>query len=120
VGYQDRIPMPSVFPIGQKVNLPGHFSEDVTLEGVREIAGGFELRVRLADGSLEGLGRLSIAHHGPIKHVASALVLPTDGEAESEFMDLDPAANRKIQLAAEDIVIEYETSHGRECEGSVI
>jgi superfamily II DNA or RNA helicase len=65
---------------------------------------------------LEGLGRLSIARHGPIKHVASALVLPTDGEAESEFMDLDPAAKRKIELAAEDIVIEYETSHGRECE----
>jgi SNF2 family DNA or RNA helicase len=45
--------MPGVFPIGQKVNLPGHFNELVTLEGVREIAGGFELRVRLADGSLE-------------------------------------------------------------------
>ncbi len=43
---------------------------------------------------LEGLGRLSIARHGPIKHVASALVLPTDDEAESEFMDLDRAASR--------------------------
>ena len=69
---------------------------------------------------LEGLGRLSIARHGPIKHVASALVLPTDDEAESEFMDLDRAASRKIELAAADIVIEYETSHGRECERSVI
>lgn len=65
---------------------------------------------------LEGLGRLSIARHGPIKHVASILVLAADGEAESEFMDLDPATKRKIELAAEDIVIEYETSHGRECE----
>jgi len=36
--------------------------------------------------------------------------------AESEFFDLDPAAKRKIELAAEDIVIEYETSHGWECE----
>lgn len=45
--------MASVFPIGQKVNLPGHFNEPVTLEGVREITGGLELRVRLADGSLE-------------------------------------------------------------------
>jgi hypothetical protein len=65
---------------------------------------------------LEGLGRLSIARHGPIKHVASALVLATAGVAESEFFDLDPATKRKIELAAEDIVIEYETYHGRECE----
>jgi superfamily II DNA or RNA helicase len=65
---------------------------------------------------LEGLGRLSIARHGPIKHVASAIVFPTDGEADSEFMDLDPATKRKIEVAAEDIVIEYETSHARECE----
>jgi superfamily II DNA or RNA helicase len=65
---------------------------------------------------MEGLARLSIARHGPIKHVASALVLPTRSEAESEVMDLDPAAKRKIELAAEEIVIEYETSQGRECE----
>jgi hypothetical protein len=36
--------------------------------------------------------------------------------AESEFFDLDPDAKRRIELAAEDIVIEYETYHGRECE----
>jgi len=65
---------------------------------------------------LEGLGRLSIARHGPILHVASALVLATAGVAESEYFDLDPATKRKIELAAEDIVIEYETYHGRECE----
>ncbi|MEW6667885.1 MAG: helicase-related protein [Thermodesulfobacteriota bacterium] len=65
---------------------------------------------------LEGLGRLSIARHGPIKYVASALVMPTDGEAESEFTEIDPATKRKIELAAEDIVIQYETSQGRECE----
>lgn len=65
---------------------------------------------------LEGLGRLSIARHGPIRHVASALVLTSAGEVDSDFLDLDPATKRKIGLAAEDIVIEYETSHGRECE----
>lgn len=39
------------FPIGQRVNLPGHFSEPVVLEGVRSIGQGFECRVRLLDGT---------------------------------------------------------------------
>jgi SNF2 family DNA or RNA helicase len=39
------------FPIGQKIVLRGHFADTVTLEGVRPIGGGYELRVRLADGS---------------------------------------------------------------------
>lgn len=43
--------MPSNFPIGQKINLPGHFNESVVPEAVREITGGYELRVRLSDGS---------------------------------------------------------------------
>jgi hypothetical protein len=40
-------------PIGQKVTLPGHFDQAVTLEGVRPLGKGFECRVRLADGSLD-------------------------------------------------------------------
>jgi len=39
------------FPIGQRINLPGHFPEPVVLEAVRPIGDGFECRVRLADGS---------------------------------------------------------------------
>ncbi|GAG91894.1 unnamed protein product [marine sediment metagenome] len=45
--------MTSQFPIDQKINLPGHFNEPVTLEAIREIFGGFELQVRLSDGSLD-------------------------------------------------------------------
>jgi hypothetical protein len=41
------------FPIGQKINLAGHFNEPVILEAVREIFGGYELQVRLSDGSLD-------------------------------------------------------------------
>jgi len=41
------------FPVGQRVSLPGHFSEPVVLEAVRRLATGYECRVRLADGSLE-------------------------------------------------------------------
>ena len=45
--------MNSKFPIGQKINLSGHFNEPVILESVREIFGGYELQVRLSDGSLD-------------------------------------------------------------------
>ena len=41
------------FPIGQKINLSGHFNEPVILEAVRKIFGGYELQVRLSDGSLD-------------------------------------------------------------------
>jgi len=39
--------------IGQRVSLPGHFAEPVQVEEVRPVGTGFELRVRLADGTLE-------------------------------------------------------------------
>lgn len=39
------------FPIGQRVSLPGHFLEPVTLEAVRAIGSGYECRVRLSDGT---------------------------------------------------------------------
>ena len=45
--------MNNQFPIGQKINLPGHFNEPVILEAIREIFDGFELQVRLPDGSLD-------------------------------------------------------------------
>jgi hypothetical protein len=41
------------FPIGQRVNLPGHFHEPVVLEAVRQIGSGYECRVRLLDGTPE-------------------------------------------------------------------
>ena len=39
------------FPIGQRINLPGHFPEPVVLEAVRPIGTGYECRVRLLDGT---------------------------------------------------------------------
>src|SRR2546428_5566957 len=39
------------FPIGQRVNLPGHFPDPVVLEAVRPIGSGYECRVRLLDGT---------------------------------------------------------------------
>jgi hypothetical protein len=41
------------FPIGERIELPGHFTEPVVLEAVRSLGEGSECRVRLGDGSLE-------------------------------------------------------------------
>jgi hypothetical protein len=45
------------FPLGQRINLPGHFDVPVILEDARPLgdggAGGYECRLRLPDGSLE-------------------------------------------------------------------
>lgn len=40
-------------PIGHWVSLPGHFDRPVLLEEVRPLGGGYEVRVRLHDGTLE-------------------------------------------------------------------
>src|SRR4051794_34516495 len=39
--------------IGQAIRLPGHFVEPVRLEGVRQMNGALELRVRTASGTLD-------------------------------------------------------------------
>jgi len=69
---------------------------------------------------LAGLERLGIAKHGPVRHVATALVLPTTRSVEEQIGaaldELDPEARRQCEIAAEDIVIAYETARGFECE----
>ena len=68
---------------------------------------------------LAGIERICIARHGPVLHVASCLVLPPGTETD-RFLELDeepdPALKRRVELAAEDIVIAYEEAQGRECE----
>ncbi len=39
------------FPIGRRIELPGHFAEPVVLESVRPLGNGYECRIRLADGT---------------------------------------------------------------------
>src|SRR5262249_22240238 len=39
------------FPIGRRIDLPGHFAEPVVLESVRPLAEGFECRGWLSDGT---------------------------------------------------------------------
>ena len=68
---------------------------------------------------LAGVERLRIARHGPVRHVASCLVLPPDAPpAGASERAAEPAAalNRRIELAAEDVAVAWEESRGRECE----
>jgi uncharacterized protein DUF3883 len=69
---------------------------------------------------LDGLKRLEVARHGPLRHLASAVVLPAtqaEGPISPDLRDdLDPDTKRQIELAAEDVVIAYETGRGWEIE----
>ena len=66
---------------------------------------------------LEGLQRLVIARHGPVRHIATALVLPASMEDAPELADeLDPEIRRQIEIAAENVVVACETARGWETE----
>jgi len=69
---------------------------------------------------LDGLKRLEVARHGPLRHLATAVVLPAtqaEGPAVADLLDdLDPETKRKIELAAEDVVIAHESGRGWETE----
>jgi len=75
---------------------------------------------RLKRERLAGIDRLIIARHGPVKHLASALIVPAVESLEPEMAgwdrEPDPETRRAIELAAEAIVIRHEESQGRECE----
>ena len=68
---------------------------------------------------LAAVERLRIARHGPVRHVASCLVLPPDAApagASEPAGEPDAALKRRIELAAEDVVVAWEEGQGRECE----
>ncbi len=68
---------------------------------------------------ITGVDRLRVARHGPVRHLASCLVLPPDTAIDS-FPELaedqDARLKRRIELAAEDIVVAHEEAHNRDCE----
>ena len=68
---------------------------------------------------IAGMDRLRVARHGPVRHVASCLVLPPD-TAIDRFPELaeeqDAALKRRVERAAEDIVVAYEEARERDCE----
>jgi superfamily II DNA or RNA helicase len=64
---------------------------------------------RAREERLDGLSRLGIARTGPVRHVATAVVLAAGADTESQLADLadelDPNIRRKSELAAEDMVV---------------
>jgi len=58
---------------------------------------------------LDGLQRLEIARTGPVRHLATAVVLNPGADASAQLADLadeiDPNLRRRIELAAEDQVV---------------
>ena len=74
---------------------------------------------RTQEERLTGVDRLRVARHGSVRHVASCLVVPPDTESDTFWGlvgELEPGLKRKIELAAEDVVVAYEQSQNRECE----
>jgi hypothetical protein len=58
-----------------------------------------------------------VSCHGPVRHVATALVLPPGADAAAFLEEeIDPVLCRRAEKAAEDIVVAYEVSRGWECE----
>ena len=64
---------------------------------------------RAREERLAGLKRLQIARTGPVRHVATAIVLAPDADVQAQLADLadepDPNVRRKSELAAEGFVI---------------
>ena len=75
---------------------------------------------RIRQERMAGLELLGIAKHGPVRHVATALVLPPGAAADTVLADLaeelDPEIRRRSELAAEDVVLAFEAARGWECE----
>lgn len=89
------------FPVGQKVQLPGHFAVQVTLESVRQIGRGYECRVRLPDGTPDET-ILSAEE-------AKALL----GQQLEAFGDVHSADPDKVRLLVESARIRLAYSHDR-------
>ncbi len=58
---------------------------------------------------LSGLGRLEVARTGPVRHVATAIVLAPGMDTETQLADLvdelDPNLRKQSELAAEELVV---------------
>ena len=74
---------------------------------------------RTREERMAGLQHLSLARHGPVRHIATAVVVPAGADdAVLAYIaeDLDPNIRRRSELAAEDIIVAYEEARGWECE----
>jgi superfamily II DNA or RNA helicase len=69
---------------------------------------------------IAGLDRLMLARHGPVRHLGTAIVLPSSTPAAAQISnlaeDIDPVVKRRVEKAAEDIVVAYEEARGWTCQ----
>jgi superfamily II DNA or RNA helicase len=65
--------------------------------------------LRTREERLAGLSRLEIARTGPVRHVATALIVPPGASGDTQIAEMfageDPEIRRRSELAAEDAVI---------------
>src|SRR5712664_3603780 len=81
------------FPLGQRIALPGHFLEPVTLKGIRFIGSGYECRVRLGDGTPdEAILSLEEAAASSGQVVGSRRLIPLP-KAENLRLQVNPRAS---------------------------
>jgi hypothetical protein len=93
---------PEKFPLGQRVSLPRHFLEPVTLEGIRFIGSGYECRVRLSDGTPD---ETILSLEEGVALVGQAVVTPTA---------IRPADAEKLRLLVESARIRLAYAHDRQ------
>src|SRR5215472_1570114 len=93
---------PEKFPVGQRVNLPGHFLEPVTLESVRFIGSGYECRVRLPDGTPD-----EAILSADEAQLLAGQVVTTEGV-------IQPADAEKLRLLVESARIRLAYAHDRQ------
>jgi hypothetical protein len=90
------------FPLGQRIVLPGHFLEPVTLESIRFIGSGYECRVRLADGTPDE-AILSLEEGATL--AGQSVVIP---------IAIHPADAEKLRLLVESARIRLAYAHDRQ------
>src|SRR5207302_7879140 len=96
---ETRLTPEDKFPLGQRIVLPGHFLEPVTLEAIRFIGSGYECRVRLADGTPDE-AILSLAEGATL--AGQSVVIPTA---------IHPADAEKLRLLVESARIRLAYAH---------
>lgn len=88
--------------IGRQVTLTGHFDSPVSVEAVRHLAGGYEVRVRLGSGQLEE----TVVSTSELEKLLSAL-----GEAVATAPPADPEL---LRLLVESARIRFAYTHDRQ------
>ncbi|MBI3818877.1 MAG: DUF3883 domain-containing protein [Planctomycetes bacterium] len=94
-------------------------SEDVAI-ALKRAENDLEDLSRTQRSRMEGLSRLELAKPGPVRHIGTALVVPSAdipvNELSAALGGTDAVHRRKAEIAAEDHVITFESANQRECE----